>query len=278
MERTQNDSQTPKKVTLNRAVFAARPHDSNALTCLDTLLHRFNDAGDFAVFIHRGARMIRRLTVQVTPDNAAAQHNIDLAALEKQDCACHSADTVDYTLKAGGVLGFYVSSGIASYSISVRRASTAKDAPKEGAVIFDSSKGVAAGDFFAATLVRPGLYRVREQLSKAEATIQVNVPPVPTSLSRKPDTGKSAAKKGETKTASATPVYRPDRPQLFDFGPKGFGQKELQIFSGQSVVVRCGQIAQLHFELEKPDKVTTVKSSPFHYQKPAPKTARGKKS
>lgn len=275
MERKQNDS---KKVTLNRAVFAARPHDSTALTCLDTLLHRFNDPGDYAVFIHRGARMIRRLTVQVTKDNAAMQHNIDLAVLEHQDCACHQDEKADYTVKAGGVLGFYVSSGIASYSISVRNSSV-KDGSNDSTVIFDSSKGVAAGDFFAATLVRPGLYRVREQLSKAEATIQVNVPPVPVSLSGKPDTGKSSAKKGDLKTASATPGYRPDRPQLFEFGPKGFGQKELQIFSGQSVVVRCGQIAQLRFELEKPDKATTVKPSPFHYEKPVQKTAtRGKKS
>lgn len=260
-----------RQFRLNRAVFANRPLDSRALTVLASLFHRFTEPGDYEVFVHRDGPLARRLTVRVGAEGGAFQHNLDLAAADAAgpDRACGA----DYVLNTGGVLGFFVSSGSASYTVRVSQLGA-----REKRTWLESDAAIPAGDLFAVTLVRPGLYRAYDELNRAEAAIRVEMPEAP----QREDTGKGEADADPRQSArdprqqasrygpadapgdpgQITRVrqprprpanrYRPDTPTLLELGKGGFSEKETRILAGQTAVFHCLIPAQIRVELVEP--------------------------
>lgn len=238
---------TPKKqILLNRAIFSQSSFDSSALTVLTTLLHHFTEAGDYDVFVRSTGQRDRRLRLQVLPEGAPTQINIDLAALDKPDeepGCCQ--DREDYRLQVNGVAGFYAAQGTGSYNLLINR-----NDQREKTVFLDSASEIPAGDLFAVTLVRPGAYMAADALSgKFRVTIQVEMPPARTTDNGPDqDTGKMSA------TDSPSPRYRPDRAVLVTLDKNGFNEKTVNLFAGQSIVFFCQIPARLRVELKQESK------------------------
>ena len=227
-----------KKAALNRAVFVQRPYQSSGLTVLTTLFHCFREPGAYEVFIQRDGRVIHRQKVKAGVDKGLQQHNIDMAVIGAQEKGCCPEDEAGIELASSGVLGFYASTGTSSYTVVIQRLDE-----KEKRVVLDSAGAVPEGDLFAVTLVHPGIYRVTDELNRAEATVEVQLPEPP-----------PAKGKPQRKAASKEKPYRPDQPSLVQAGKGGFDPKKVRLYSGQTLVVHCQNAARLRVELTKPDK------------------------
>ncbi len=216
---------TRQKVVLNRAIFSARPLDSSALTVLSTLIHRFPEPGDYEVFIRRGGQLVQRAPVRVVKEDATYQINVDMAALDEAgggECCCD--DDSAYVLNAGGVMTFHATRGTGAYNVSVTQLGE-----REKHTLLDSREVVPAGDWFAVTLVRPGLYKV--SAGDASAEIRVGMP-------------------------KAGGGYRTDEANLVELSKTGFRTKSARMLSGQTVVFQMSVPARVRVELVEPDKAT----------------------
>lgn len=241
----------PKKsVLLNRAIFSVRPYESRALTVLTTLFHHFSEAGNYELFVRRGGAVIYRAAVLVGEKSAQQQINLDLATLQQErprDC-CDHEDGPRYTLGVNSVMGFYVSQGTGAYSVEIARTEH-----KERRVL-DSAAHIPAGDLFAVTLVRPGVYRALDEESGAEAQIRV----------AHPDPKR----------------YRQGEVTLITLSGKDFKPKRAEIVSGHSVLFRCEAPARIRVELVDAAETGTrpKPGTRFTVRRPSPPTvSRGEK-
>jgi hypothetical protein len=226
---------------LNRALFMQRPLDSSALGSLATLLHRFTDVGTFELIVRREGQTVRRETVQVigrvgepAPGVAAPyQINRDLATLPTRTTgACD--EPAPCTLNAGGVMGFYVSEGTARYTVGVSYLGANKT------VVLDSAENLPVGDFFAVTLLRPGVYRVTNRLGDAHMRVRVDLP-------------KRTPRRGEGGEASdPRDRYSPRQITLAQALSGGFDPPEAALFSGQSLLFQCQTASSILIELAEP--------------------------
>ncbi len=216
---------TSQKALLNRPVFRLRAFDSGNLTVLTTLIHRFAEAGSYDLFVRRGERVVHRATVNVVRETGAPhQIDVDMADLGSAEKGCECGKREGYTLREGGVMCFFVSRGNARFKVSVQQIGA-----KEKRTLLDSANSIPAGDLFAVTLVLPGAYRVVNTESKAEMTVEVEMPAGP---------------------------YQMDQPTIVEIGRTGrFGSRRVSIMLGQSVVFRCGTQARIQLELVKPHDI-----------------------
>jgi hypothetical protein len=225
-----------RNVLLNRAVFAARPYSSDALTVLTTLFHHFPEAGSFEIFISRNGALVSRLNLRVALENAPNQHNIDMAMLAADEPGCETEP--DYLLHVGGFIGFHASSGSDSYSVVVRQLGE-----REKRTLLVSNAEIPAGDLFAVTLVRPGAYRVMDSLNKNEAVVHVAAPQVP-----------PRERLRAPRATDARERYRPDQATLVEVRKEGFSEKEMRLMAGQSVVFLCNAPAKIQLEPPKEER------------------------
>lgn len=212
-----------KRVELNRAVFAARPLASRALTVLTTIFHRFTEAGDYEVFILNDGQVVQRHHLSVVTENGPYQFNLDLTADNGGN---------GLTLNVGGVIGFYASSGTGSYIVRVQQLTS-----EEKRTVLDSEQGVPAGDLFSITLVQPGAYQVRDSMSGGTTLVRVGMP--------------TRAAPGDVPADPALRRalrFRPDKPSLITFEGGKFSADESSIMSGQTIVIQCLTTAQLVVE------------------------------
>lgn len=141
---------------LNHALFAIRTLDSSALTIRGAIFHRFEEPGEYEVFVFRQGRLIYREHLRVKVDMGKPQVDVDLGRPEgKAKCNCGGRDPSGDAVKAGGVMAFYATRGTGSYTVRIDRW---MDRTKK--TVLDSAKRLAAGDLFSATLIAPGTYRV----------------------------------------------------------------------------------------------------------------------
>jgi len=214
-----------KTITLNRAIFSARPLDSSTLTVLSTLIHRFQEPGDYEVFVRRGGQLIHRAPVRVVKSDAAYQINVDMSALDANgggDCCCD--DESEYVLNAGGVMTFHATRGTAAYNVSVTQIGE-----REKRTLLDSREVIPAGDWFAVTLVRPGLYKV--SAGNASAEVRVTMP-------------------------KAGSGFQPGQAHVIEVGQTGYRSKAPNILAGQTLVFQMNVAGRVHVELAEPDKST----------------------
>jgi hypothetical protein len=186
------------------------------------VVHRFDGEGEYDVELGREGEVPDRMALSVAPQDKkaspASSVTVDLAGAPPGTVA----GPRHHRLDAGGFVSFTSAHARSSGSVIIARKRDAKD------VEFDSRR-LDEPDIFAVTLVRPGLYAVRNTLGKAEGRIVVTYPVV-----------------GER-------PYRPAEPVGVVCTKKGFDPEHLEIGPAQGIIFRFETAAHLVVELLEPD-------------------------
>ena len=169
-------------IASNPYLFTQIGLDSGMLTMLGSIVHKFNEPGEYRGISLRENVPEAVFYLTVERDRAINQVNIDLATLEQTAaancCACGknhgSPSRGHFVLGEQGYAVFHVSMGPGGYAVRVGRA--AKEPERKE---FDSTE-LNDGDLFAATILRPGRYSLKNlvQSDAASGELQVNYPPV----------------------------------------------------------------------------------------------------
>jgi hypothetical protein len=234
-------------MVLNRPVFTQQRFSSAALTVLSTLIHRFTEAGTYQVAVTgSGTTRIDSLTVSLVGTHQ--QVNIDMAKAGNArgssgagdhangGCCCEPAAGRD--LAVGGVVAFYASGGTGVYTVAITRLGE-----REKHVVMDSSKTVPSGDLFAVTLVRPGAYRIMDEVSSSVAEAHVSIP--------------------------ERQRIDPEVVAMMKLGEGGFQPTSTRLNAGQSLVVECSSDARLVFELTNPEATAgSTRSGRYSFRRP----------
>ncbi len=175
-------------IASNPYLFTQSGLDSGALTMLGSIVHRFNEPGEYRGISLRQNVFEAVFYLTVERDRAVNQVNIDLATLHQTPssdcCACGknhgSPSRGHFVLGEQGYAVFHVSAGPGGYAVRVGHA--AKEPERKE---FDSAE-LKNGDLFAATILRPGRYSVKNlvQGGAAPGEIHVTYPPIGTTPHR----------------------------------------------------------------------------------------------
>ncbi len=188
------------------------------------VVHRFDDEGEYEVELGREDEMPDRVALSVA--SAAKKDQAAQASSVRIDIAGAAPGTIaglrHNKIDVGGYASFTSAHARSSGSIIVARKRGAKAAE------FDSRR-LGENDIFAVTLVRPGLYAVRNTLGKAEGRIVVSYPVV-----------------GDR-------PYRPADPVGVLCTKKGFSPEHLEIGPAQGIIFRFEAVAHLVVELLERD-------------------------
>ena len=246
-----------KQAALNRTVFTQTTFESRALTVLTTLLHRFNEPGRFQVLIRHPSRPVRELVVRVSKEASKLQVNLDLAGSPASQRGCCDADD-DIEVAVGGVVGFYPSSGVDGYRVTIARIPARvsgagetgeghqqhdREEPGKERLELDNEAGVPVGDLFSVVLARPGRYLLTA--NDARANVVVALP--------------------------QRERLRTDQPTLVRLSTTGFEPASLELLAGRAVVVLCEVPAGIKVEFLEPES-GQEKGRPrkYSYRKPRP--------
>ncbi len=160
---------------INRYIFSQVNLDSGALTVLASVVHKFSEPGEYSGEIRRGEMEVGQFKILVgqtaTPQLSV---KIDLKSLDlpvsqplkNKICDC-------FAINPEGFVSFFVSTGAGGYFVEIQKSG------KEcgGAKVFDNRE-LKQEDMFVATVLRPGLYRVINATTKAEAELTVAYPEI----------------------------------------------------------------------------------------------------
>lgn len=229
-------------LTFDQNLFVQTTLDSGALTMLGGVTHTLLAPGQYRGVVFRESEDIGTFYVTADKASAVAQANIDLALLDPSavinplqaksaptgECGCAASlaarhATNSFVVNPQGYLVFHVSGGKGGYAVIVRKAEENKDTP-----LFDTRK-LSQGDFFSASIIRPGEYSVENTLTKAKARIRVLYP-------RLQKTG-----------------YRPPRPMTFECDARAIQPEHSELQPGQGIHFRFAVPSRIKIELVKPD-------------------------
>jgi hypothetical protein len=176
---------------LNRRALERANADSGAFQMLETYGHRFTRAGRFRIDIRRDDVVVARHSLEVVDDRSAApQVGIDVGRSEgppKDDCRCADLGSTE-RLAAGGAAFWWTSANERKMSVAGVRIE-----PGGEREAFDSRE-LQEGDFFSRVFLRPGTYRLVNQLSRAEGRITVTNPRRAGGPDRNPGVAQSAVR------------------------------------------------------------------------------------
>jgi len=148
--------------------------DSGALTILGAIVHRFTTPGEYRGVSLRADKRDAVFFVTVEKGLAANQVNIDLATLQAPSdpsCGCVAAGAERrFTVGANGYGVFHVSGGPGGFAVHLGLAAEAPPEHRE----FDSVK-LRNGDLFAATILRPGVYKVSNLAQAKSEGLRIDV-------------------------------------------------------------------------------------------------------
>jgi hypothetical protein len=202
---------------LNQKIFDSASPMGSAV-----VVHRIDEEGEYDVELGREGEGPDRIGLSVAPPakkaSSATSVTIDVAGAAPGTVA----SLRHHQLDVGGYASFASAHARGAGSMIVMRKRGGKD------VVFDSRR-LGEPDIFAVTLVRPGLYAVRNTLGKAEGRIVVAYPVV-----------------GER-------PYRPADPVGVLCTKKGFEPERLEIGPAQGIIFRFETAAHLVVELLEPD-------------------------
>lgn len=214
-------------ITFDRNVFTQMGLDSGALTMLSAVTHSFPEAGEYRGTVRNDkGEGLAVLYISADKDSPVAQVTIDLASLIKNSFPGKEDGTCDggvnrFTVNPKGYAVFHVSKGSGGYNVHIRKAE------KETQQIFDS-RHLQDKDIFSGVIIRPGLYIVNNEYSKAKAEIVVSYPKI-------------------EKTA-----YRPPGPLRVIVSEKGFVPDKIELKPGQGFSFDCKTSSRIKIELREP--------------------------
>jgi hypothetical protein len=222
--------------TFDRFMFTQVGLDSAALTMLGTVVHTPRVPGQYRGTVRAGGLPEATFYVSVDPQCAVAQVNIDLASLMAPasattqaagDCGCGSGDgeaggSPRFVVHPKGYIVFHVSGGAGGYSVNLRRAE--EDVEHKA---YDTRQ-LQAGDIFAAVVIRPGTYAMKNLVSGAQGELTVAYPVI----------GKTA--------------FKPPPALHVDCG-KTFEPRAVHLLPSQGLNVHVLEAAHLKIELLRAD-------------------------
>lgn len=199
--------------------------DSAALTIPASVIHSFGVAGEYRGTVRRKAGPEATFYVTVDKNCAVAQVNIDLAKIvagppSAGEC-CGTGGEHRFVVHPKGYALFHVGGGAGGYSVNIRIASEERNLKA-----YDTRQ-LQPGDRFAAVLLRPGTYLMRNALTKAEGELVVAYPVI-----------------GQTPNRPA--------PVTIECGHH-FEPRSLKLLPAQGIVFDIQQAAHIQVELLRPD-------------------------
>jgi hypothetical protein len=153
---------------VDRYLFTQIGLDSGALTMLGCIVRSFPEPGEYRGTVRTGDVPDATFVLSVDKACAIAQATIDLAALARgapTACGCTDTGTPRFTVHPKGYVVFHVSGGAGGYSATVRRAD---EDPELKAY---NTRTLESGDIFAAMLLQPGTYALRNAEAVGEVTV-----------------------------------------------------------------------------------------------------------
>jgi hypothetical protein len=212
-------------------IFAQTGLDSGALTLLGTLVHKMTEPGEYRGTVSGPAGASAVFYLTVTKESAVNQVNIDLAALTAPpssgaaDCGCPGGGSSGggnvFTVGQHGYAVFHLSGGAGGHAVRLGRASA-----EPAAKAFDSTQ-LKDGDIFAASLLRPGAYKVTNTLQKGAPAADLTV--------AYPQAGKGA--------------YTPPSPLRVECTAQGFRPSKLELTAMQGCLFVCAAPSRIVVEL-----------------------------
>ena len=206
--------------------------DSAAPNGAAAVVHKFGDAGEYVVrFISGEANLAHvRLTVASDPPGKASPAegvSIDLTKIEYSSNMGGADGHEDlFVVRPKGYVSFTAASPKAKpYAVVARAAYDAKTTDKPE---FDSRR-LGPDDIFALTLMRPGDYRVVNELGKYDGVITVAYPVI-----------------GDR-------PYRPPSPLEVDVNESDFRPSTIKLQPAQGVIFKICTAARIKIDLIRPD-------------------------
>lgn len=218
------------KATIN-PLLEQTSFDSAAPNGAAAVVHKFGDPGEYIVrFIGAEASLAHvRLTVGVDPagrESPPEGISIDLAKIEYSSRMGGAEGHEDlFIVRPKGYVAFTASAKAKTYAV-VAEPTESKTVEKRGA--FDSRR-LGPDDVFTVTLMRPGDYRVVNELGKYEGLITVAYPVI-----------------GDR-------PYRPPEPQQVDVYEGSFQPSTIRLQPAQGVVFNIRAAARIKIDLIRPD-------------------------
>jgi hypothetical protein len=194
--------------------------DSGALTQLGLVAHRFTEVGNYRGVVLLQDEIAANFGLCVDENCAASQVNIDLTLANNGKGSCCNTDVQTYTLHPSGYAIFHIGCGAGGYAATVGRLGQPP--------VFDS-RVLQPGDFFTATILRPGTYVARCK-GVPDCRIIAGYP------------------SGRGRVA-----YKPPAPARVVVGSGRFNSEVLELKPVQPVVFEIQQKARITIELVKPD-------------------------
>ena len=172
-------------LTFDQNLFTQFGLDSGSLTMLGSVIHSFQEPGEYRGSVHKAGGGQAVFYITVDKNSPAAHANIDLASLREYSDAiakecCDDSNENHFTVNPRGYVVFHVSAGSGGFSVHVRRA---EEDPKEK--VFNS-QALGEGDIFSAVIIRPGTYSVVNRLAKTKAEVVVSYPKIGKTAYRPP--------------------------------------------------------------------------------------------
>lgn len=174
-------------IGINRNLFNQINFDSESLSVLSTVVHKFVKPGQYDVIVMKGSIISRRFTIIVTPDEYAYEDKTKLdhvpsSHLTSQDIKqrevlpkqvnidLRDTNTERFFLPVNGYTLFYVSSGPGGYAIEIYYYE------KETQLKVFDSRELKEDDTLSITVIRPGTYSITNTIDDAKAELIVNYP------------------------------------------------------------------------------------------------------
>lgn len=160
---------------MNNHLFTATGTASAALNVLGTLVHRFPDEGEYLVTATREDVLVGETIVVVDEAYHSRQVTLDVSELDDSveassgNRSCEAEDV--HCIRPDGYGVFHVASGPGEYRVSI-------ESFEERDVHELDSTELSEYDRFAATLMRPGTYTMRNKTQNVSGTIEVAYPDV----------------------------------------------------------------------------------------------------
>jgi hypothetical protein len=165
------------KPILNKSMLRQATIDSGSLATMSSIIHKVAEQGVYRGILYRGEANVGKFSLKVSDNSKTSseegaplqQVDIDLASLENLTGA--KGKPVSFTLRTGGHVVFYVSTGSKEYAVELFRLEKQKEPIK----VFDS-RVLGRGDIFTAQVMRPGSYAIRNIKGKGNADLKVEYP------------------------------------------------------------------------------------------------------
>lgn len=237
-----------RSLRLNRHLFTETGTDSGALNVLGTLVHQFPDAGDYVVEVSRDGELVGRELLVVSDEYHAVQATFDLSTVGERtdagDCGCESPCTCedqDYTcIREDGFAVFHVGRGPGGYTVVVDPVGERREARE-----FESTE-LTEVDTFAAVLLRPGEYAMRNLVTDHEGSVVVTYPD--------PDSERGREARRESVTVECT--------------DDGFDPEAVELHPAQGLVFRVETPSRVEVELVEPHERATGDAGPVRVRNP----------